>query len=160
MSGQAPPRVCPLCGEEYLATVERCAECDVALVAADELAPTPELELPAVDGLVRLRVENPVWIRNLAARLEEEGIPSRVELVGETPAARRQGAPCALFVRPEDAERARRIDEQLLRRQLPDLPEDADTDWREADGCPACGAPVAPDAAECPDCGLGFVEPD
>jgi hypothetical protein len=61
-------------------------------------------------------------------------------------------------VRPEDAERARRIDEDLLREQLPDLPEGTDTGWSEAEGCPACGAAVDAQVTECPDCGLGFGE--
>ncbi len=30
--------------------------------------------------------------------------------------------------------------------------------WSEAEACPACGTPMAPDAAECPECGLVFVE--
>jgi hypothetical protein len=134
-------------------------ECDVALVVLDELPPEERSELPPADQLVRVRVENPVWIDNLAARLAEEGIASRVDLLdGDGPVARRHGAPCALYVRPEDAERARRIDEDLLREQLPDLPEGADTGWSEAEGCPACGASVDAQASECPDCGLGFGE--
>jgi predicted amidophosphoribosyltransferase len=152
-----PPRVCPSCREEYLATVERCAECDVALASAGELPPEEDAGLPPVEEMAQLRVENPVWIESLAAHLAEQGIPSRVVLLdSDAPTARRHGAPCALFVVPADLERARRIDEELLRRQLPDLPEGADTGWSEAEGCPACGAAVDPQASECPDCGLAF----
>jgi hypothetical protein len=134
-------------------------ECDVALVVLDELPPEERSELPPADQLVRVRVENPVWIDSLAARLAEEGIASRVDLLdGDGPVARRHGAPCALYVRPEDAERARRIDEDLLREQLPDLPVGTDTSWSEAEGCPACGASVDAQVTECPDCGLGFSE--
>lgn len=154
-----PPRACPSCREEYVATATRCVECDVALVAVEELPRDAPSELPPSEQLVRIRVENPVWIETLAAGLAEEGIPSRVELLdSEAPVARRHGAPCALYVRPEDAERARRIDDALLREQLPDLPEGADTGWQEAEGCPACGAEVDTGAAECPDCGLGFAD--
>ncbi len=156
----APPRVCPRCRDEYLATVERCPDCDVALVPAGEVPPEDEEDgLPPVDQLERIRVENPVWIDTLAARLAEQGIASRVALLDcEAPVARRHGAPCALYVRPEDAEAARRIDEALLRQQLPDLPEGTDTGWHEAESCPACGTALDPEATECPDCGLGFGE--
>jgi hypothetical protein len=151
--------VCPVCGGEYLAGVERCAGCGVPLVEASALPEEgPPPGLPPSADLVRLRVENPVWIDALARRLAAEGIPSRVELVGAESQARRLGSPCALFVRPEDAERARAVDAELLRSQLPDLPEGASTEWREAEGCPACGAAVGADASECPDCGLAFVD--
>jgi hypothetical protein len=153
--------MCPSCREEYLATVERCAHCGVALVAASELPPEEQTDLPPLEELVRVRVENPVWIEALAGQLAREGIPSRVELLDtDAPLARRHGAPCVLYVQSGDAERARQIDEELLRQQLPDLPEGADTGWSEAEGCPACGAAVAAQATECPDCGLGFAEED
>ena len=32
------------------------------------------------------------------------------------------------------------------------------SEWREAEACPACATPMSPDAAECPECGLVFVE--
>lgn len=154
-----PPRVCPSCREEYVGTVERCVECSVPLVDASELPPEEEGGLPPVEQLVQIRVEHPVWIESLAAHLADEGIASRVVLLdSEAPAAQGRGAPCALYVQPVDAERARRIDEEFLRRQLPDLPEDTDTGWSEAEGCPACGAVVDAEATECPDCGLGFTD--
>ena len=144
------PRMCPSCREEYLATVEHCVHCGVALVVAGELPPEEQTELPPLEELVRVRVESPVWIQSLADRLAQEGIPSRVELLdGDGPVARRHGAPCAIYVQSDDAERAR---------QLPDLPESADTGWSETEGCPACGAAVEAHATECPDCGLGFAE--
>ena len=151
------PRICPSCGEEYVATVERCVTCDVALVAASEVVlPAPE-ELPPASELVRLRVEHPTWIEVLAQHLAEAGIPSRVELVAsDRPATRGAPAPCALFVRAEDVERARGIDTDLLRTQLPDLPADVSPEWREAEACPACGAALEAEASECAGCGLAF----
>ena len=67
------PKVCPSCREEYVATVERCAECDVPLVAEGEVFAAPEA-LPPATELVRLRVEHPTWIEILAERLAEAGI--------------------------------------------------------------------------------------
>lgn len=151
------PKLCPRCREEYVATVERCATCDVPLVAAAEVAFEAAGDLPPAAQLVRVRVEHPSWIETLAEQLAEQGIPSRVELVAsDRPATRGAPAPCALFVRPEDAERARAIDAELLRSQLPDLPEDVSSEWSEAEACPACGAALEPEAAECAGCGLAF----
>jgi hypothetical protein len=155
------PRRCPRCREEYVATAITCVDCGVALVSEGELGEAPVTELPASDALVQVRVENPVWIRALAERLAEEGIPSRVELLdSDSLAARRHGAPCSLWVRPEDAERARQVDAALRRSQLPDLPEDASPEWRDAEGCPACGSALEPEAAECSECGLSFGAPE
>jgi hypothetical protein len=151
------PKICPSCREEYVATVERCPACDVVLVAEGEVVFAAPEALPPSAELVRLRVEHPSWIELLAESLAEAGIPSRVELVAtDRPATRGAPAPCALFVRPADVERARAIDADLLRTQLPDLPEDVSSEWRDADACPACGAALQAEASECPGCGLAF----
>jgi hypothetical protein len=151
------PKLCPRCREEYVATVERCAACDVPLVAAASAVFEAPEALPPAAELVRVRVEHPSWIETLAEHLAAEGIPSRVELVAaDRPATRGAPAPCALFVRPGDAERARAIDAELLRSQLPDLPEDVSSEWSEAEACPACGAPLEAEAVECAGCGLAF----
>jgi hypothetical protein len=151
------PKLCPRCREEYVATVERCPACGVALVAAAEAVFEAPEALPPAAELVQVRVEHPSWIETLAEHLAAEGIPSRVELVAShRPATRGAPAPCALFVRPADAERARAIDAALLRSQLPDLPEDVSSEWSEAEACPACGAALEAEAAECGGCGLAF----
>lgn len=151
------PKLCPRCREEYVATVERCPACDVPLVAAAEVVFDAPEELPPATELVRVRVEHPSWIETLAEHLAAEGIPSRVELVAsDRPATRGAPAPCALFVRPADAERARAIDAELLRSQLPDLPENVSSEWSDAEACPACGAALEPEAVECAGCGLAF----
>jgi predicted amidophosphoribosyltransferase len=151
------PKVCPSCGEEYVATMERCAACDVTLVAAGEVVFEAPAELPPAAALAQLRVEHPTWIELLAERLAEAGIPSRVELLTtDRPARRGAPAPCALFVRPEDLERARGIDAELLRAQLPDLPDGVDAGWSEAEACPACGTALDAEASECAGCGLAF----
>jgi hypothetical protein len=151
------PKLCPSCREEYVATVERCPACGVALVAAAEAVFGAPEALPPAAELVQVRVEHPSWIETLAEHLAAEGIPSRVELVAsDRPATRGAPAPCALFVRPADAERARAIDAALLRSQLPDLPEDVSSEWSEAEACPACGAALEAEAAECGGCGLAF----
>jgi len=154
-----PPKRCPSCREEFLATATWCTGCDVALVQEGELQRDEAQTLASDAELVPIRVEFPRWIEKLAERLAREGIPSRVELMGDdSPRARAAAAPCALLVRPDDAERARAIDADLLHEEIPDAPADASTDWVEAEDCPACGVQVAAEAAECPECGLAFRE--
>ncbi len=36
----------------------------------------------------------------------------------------------------------------------------ARNEWNEAESCPACQTPMSADDAECPECGLVFVEAD
>ena len=155
-------KICPRCGEEYVLTATTCADCGVALgfegPAADA---APALELPPADGLVAVRHAEVSWIEGLAGALAEAGIPSRVELPTEADERRVQGRGmgnirCTLFVRPEDGPAAARIDGDYARTQVPDLPEEADAAWGEAEACPGCGTALSPDADECGECGLAF----
>jgi len=160
MSGSM--KVCPRCGEEYVLAATTCADCGVPLgfegpVAGEPAAP----ELPASAELVALRHAEVSWIEGLATALAEAGVPSRVELPTEADERRVQGRGmgnlrCTLFVRPGDAPAAARIDAAFARTQVPDLPEDAETAWGEAEVCPGCEAPLAHDAVACPECGLAF----
>jgi hypothetical protein len=160
MSG--PMKVCPRCGEEYVLTASTCAECGVAL-GFEGPAPggAPALELPAAADLVAVRHAEVSWIEGLAAALADAGVPSRVELPTEADHRRVQGAGmgairCTLYVRPADAATAARVDADFARTQVPDLPDETDAGWGEAEVCPGCETPLDPDAAECPECGLAF----
>jgi hypothetical protein len=154
-----PPKVCPRCGEEYIHTVQRCIECDVPL-GAEGPVETPVLELPPSEQLVALRNAEVPWIEGLAHALAEAGIPSRVELPrreDQSVQSRGMGAiRCNIYVRPEDAEGAARVDAEFARTQVPDMPEEVESAWGEADACPGCGTPLAADAIECAECGLSF----
>lgn len=145
---------CPECGEDFLATATVCSDCGVPLRLAAELEGAGAG--PALEGeLVLLRAEGPAWIEQLADRLRAADIPSRVEIIDPERFKARSGVSgtaCGLFVRPGDLARAREIDAAVQREQIPDLPESASEG--ESEGCPACGAAVAPEASECPDCGL------
>ncbi|MEB2346634.1 MAG: hypothetical protein OZ948_18055 [Deltaproteobacteria bacterium] len=156
-------KVCPRCGEEYVLTASTCVDCGVALgFEGPTGAPDPGFELPPAADLVAVRHAEVSWIEGLAAALAEAGVPSRVELPTEADERRVQGAGmgairCTLFVRPADVAAAARIDADFARTQVPDLPEDARSAWDEAEACPGCEAPLAADAAECPECGLAFA---
>jgi ribosomal protein L40E len=155
-------KVCPRCGEEYVLTATTCVDCGVTLGFEGPAAEAaPGLDLPPAADLVALRHAEVSWIEGLAAALADAGVPSRVELPTAADERRVQGAGmgairCTLFVRPADVAAAARIDADFARTQVPDLPEEADAAWGEAEVCPGCSAPLAADAAECPECGLSF----
>lgn len=160
MSGSL--KVCPRCGEEYVLTASTCVDCGVPLgfegpAAGGVVVP----ELPDTGDLVAVRHAEVPWIEGLAGALADAGIASRVALPQEADErrvqARGMGAiRCTLFVRPEDAPAAARIDAAFARTQVPDLPDETDAGWGEAEACPGCATPLAADAAECPECGLAF----
>jgi hypothetical protein len=158
----AAMKVCPRCGEEYVLTASTCVDCGVPLgFEGPGAVVAPSFELPPAADLVAVRHAEVSWIEGLAAALADAGVPSRVELPTEADTRRVQGAGmgairCTLFVRPSDAAAAARIDAEFARTQVPDLPEDAESAWGEAEACPGCGTPIAADAAECPECGLAF----
>lgn len=154
-----PPKVCPSCGEEYVHTVVECADCRIPL-GFDAPAEPPALELPPAEDLVAVRNAEVPWVEGLAHALADAGIPSRIELPrreDDTVQSRGMGAiRCTLFVRPEDAPAAARIDAEFARTQVPDLPDETSAEWSESDACPGCGTALAHDAVECPECGLAF----
>ena len=157
-----PTRVCPECGEEYIATAQTCVHCDVALVASEGFAPAERAsELPPVSQLVCVRTASLDYAEGLSERLSGAGITHRLEIepVPKDPSARRNDAmPYGIYVRESDARRARELDAMHMQSQFPDLP-DVPEGESAGDRCPACGAAAAPDATECLDCGLALLEP-
>ena len=159
-----PTRVCPDCGEEYVSTVLACPDCGVALQASDGLAPVRRPhELPPVAQLVCVRTGSLSFAQGLSERLSRAGITHRLELEpdsleGEANARRPDSMPYGVYVREHDAGRAREIDAIHMRSQFPDMP-DVPEGASVGDACPACGAVAAPDATECPDCGLALLDP-
>jgi hypothetical protein len=153
------PRVCPECGEEYLPTVLRCVDCGVSLVAEAPARAAAPGELPPVSELLCVRTGSLAIAQGLSAELAEAGITHRIQAVSPEAGAeprRPDALPYGVYVREQDAAAAAAVDHAFLRSQLPDLPADAEA-GAGGEGCPACGAPVAADAAECPDCGLALL---
>jgi hypothetical protein len=152
---------CPECGEEFVHTAVTCSDCDVPLRLASELAGPAGDGLPPTPDLVLLRAEGPAWIDALAEALGAEGIPSRVQIIDPERHGIRsgvRGSACGIFVREADVAAARAVDARVHREQVPDLgaAEAHEASAGEGEGCPACGHELAPDASECPDCGLVF----
>lgn len=157
-------KVCPTCGEEYTLVMERCADCDVALVSPDQLPSEQDAdpaEFPPASELFYLRVAPLPWIQALSNGLEEAGVPHRVEpgKLADPPDGQRPETfgdvdLFALFVLPEDAPAASELDSQIAARVLPHEAEDLQEG--EEDACPACGTRLSAEATTCADCGLGL----
>jgi hypothetical protein len=155
-----PPRVCPVCAEEYVHSALRCVHCDVALVHAEEAPAQAAQDLPPAAELTPIRIASAGWALALSELLVAEGIAHRVELVSDAAAEGRRPSgpgPYGVYVRAGDAARARAIDAGYVAREIPDLPDGWEDAEAEDEGCPACGAAVAAGAAECPDCGLALA---
>jgi len=151
---------CPECGEDFVHTAETCSDCGVPLRLASELVSGTSPAPVAGADMALLRAEGPAWIEALADALAAEGIASRVAILDPEQHGVRsgvRGAACGLFVAESDHARARRVDAAVERQQIPDLRDHEAADAEDGDeACPACGHALAADAAECPDCGLGF----
>ncbi len=154
-----PPKLCPECEEEYLHTASVCVHCDVPLVLSTDLERERPAELPPSAELHCIRVATPAWALGLSERLEQAGVPHRVEaMTPQERAARRgpTGAVCGVYVLGEDAARAAEIDAGYLQTQLPDLAGGGAAEPLAEDSCPACGEPLDAVAPECPGCGIAF----
>lgn len=157
-------RVCPVCRSEYTLLATRCIDCDAELVAADALPAEEERErevFPPASELDCIRVAPIEWIRALSGALEQRGVPHRVEpsAAADAPEGQRpdvfgEAQLFGLYVRSEQAPAARELDGVIAARLLPE--EAPALDPGEEEACPACGTALAPDAVECPDCGLSF----
>jgi hypothetical protein len=102
----------------------------------------------------------PAEIEPLVEALEQAGL--RCMLADESQVRLREGASMRtsggiyVFVHADDLARAREVEQRLLRETLHDLPPESEA--HRDDACPACGEPLAPHAAECPECGLVFPD--
>jgi hypothetical protein len=154
-----PPKHCPECREEFVHSVAVCPDCGVALVL--ELEPAPAHVLPPASALRRVRTATASWARSFSERLSAAGIAHRIEAEPPPPAgerAAREERLLSVYVEPERLEAAARLDQEHLRAQIPDVPEDVAPPAE--DHCPACDEPADLDAPECASCGLAFRDPE
>jgi hypothetical protein len=150
-------RVCPECDEEYRPEIATCADCGAELVdrALDEQG-RPLAEPAQAAGeqvtLVALYAGPAAALRPLAEALAAAGIAQKL-----LPIPNQSGL--TLAVAQEDGARAMEALAGFHGRGTElGLSELAATfhagDDAQEHACPACGAAVPEDAAECPDCGL------
>ena len=163
-------KICPRCGGEFQRWVERCPDCDVDLELGEPGAPPRRAaeELPPARELACVRVGNPWQLREFATFLQERGLSCRIDshppdrpLSGGDPLRRGglfggAGTKLGLYVRPDDLDESRELYTEFVG--------GGGGAEFEAEGgagegaCPACGEPVADDAATCASCGLAFQE--
>jgi len=156
-------KTCPECGAEYLPHIEKCADCSVIVLSAEECMKAQEerkrTEETAVDNSVKVLEGDLSWMSELRTVLLDAGIPCSLH----SDAGCRKGC-CGdtvqLKVSPQDLERSQKAIEEYLMELDPDL-----RMVKEMLGkgkCPACGSSIGRDARECQDCGLPliiFVDP-
>ena len=162
-------KTCPACGGEFQSWVARCPDCDVALVIASGEAPpappTPR-ELPHARELRCIERGDPWHLRELAERLQEQGVSCRIDVYppeGQIrPPAQRgagtSGTQFGLYVQAEDAALAQQLRSQHLAQVVPDAHALAAEAGAALTECPACGEPLAEGAASCASCGLEFPD--
>ncbi len=150
-------QVCPSCGDEFTLSVSECGECGVALVPPGSLPPEPSAEeFPSTDELECVRVGPLPWTRALSDALTQAGIGHRVEPDSRSEEEggvdpRRFGGEdlFGTWVRSEDLVEAKGLDSEIFAvfeaEEAPLVSED--------EACPACGAPLAAEIHEGPDCG-------
>jgi predicted amidophosphoribosyltransferase len=156
-------RVCPDCDEEYRPDITTCADCGADLVdrAVDEQG-RPIAEPAQAEGeqvtLVALYSGPAAALRPLAEALAAAGVAQRfVPIPGQSG--------LTLAVAQEDGARAMEALAAFHGRGtelgLSELAATFVASAEEGDhACPACGAAVPMDAAECPDCGLEWSGAD
>ena len=141
------------------AAEEAAADCDVALVSESALADVDVEEMPPISELVCVRAASVGWAQGLSERLAAAGISHRIEVTHDDEAdgsVRRPGAtlPYGVYVLPQDVAHATEVDAAFTEYQIPDLPEETAMGEVSDEHCPACGAAVTPQTAECAECGI------
>lgn len=154
-------RRCPECRGEFQEWVERCPDCQVALVAADQPLPPKAAppELPEARELVCVERGEPRHLRELAFELQAEGVPCRIDLYpppGSEASAEPGPTRFGLYVERERAETAAALRTAYLERVVPDSAGLAENVGSELVACPACGESLAESAVRCDVCELEF----
>ena len=137
-------QLCPSCRGEFTFAVTRCAECEVDLVPASQLARSEAF--PEVDALICIRVAPIPWIQALSDGLEGRGVPHRVEPIAAADAPPEQRVEAfgkaelfGLWVQEEDQATARELDGAIAAQTRPEEAQpfyDAALDRAKADMSP------------------------
>ncbi|MBI5509173.1 MAG: hypothetical protein HY903_10505 [Deltaproteobacteria bacterium] len=157
---------CPKCRAEFVAGVLRCGNCEVPLLA--DLPPEDDFASPeSMARLLKDRELEAVVVGNYVALSEQqrllakERIPSVI--AGEAATEIEAGLHARLFLMVE-AERLGEIRAFFEKRWARGLAAEGimlAKDLAAHEGtCPACGAAMPADVAECPECGLFLGDPD
>jgi ketosteroid isomerase-like protein len=154
--------VCSKCGSEFQPHVKECIDCGAPTVPPGAAAPEQErdeeepeeLDLPLSQDpeVAGLYVGSLHWAEELKKRCEAQGIPGWIEeTAGPKPAYR-------LYVPRQDLRRAREIDREYFREEVPDAAGLAEAPPPGV--CPFCRRRLPAGALECPGCGLVLAVSD
>ena len=145
---------CPKCKVGFAPDTAICPICKIPLTSEDEFEDEPS-EIPKpmiidddISSLKELRTADVSWIHHLQDKLAESAIPHRIEQ-SDPP-----GMLFSVFVRPEDLDRAKDIDDKVFAQEVPDtegMPHVEDLDFSS---CPACGNRLGENDLKCTSCGL------
>ncbi len=146
-------KICPGCGSEFFAHIERCGRCDLPLIRPGEDQP---MASPADDNeatLVLLESGSPEDMKWFCGKLKKMGFrPQVLNLSGGGGCCSSEGY--GLFVEEPFAIDAMRKLEEIRLKASPELEEMSDQ--ISAGKCPACGANISFSLHTCPDCGLSI----
>lgn len=151
-------KLCPDCDTEYMPHVEKCADCGATLILPEERGKTQAGKIRIADSggetRVAVREGDLDWMKELHIVLKDAGIPASVH--ADTGCKKGcHGSGCRLLVALADLEKAREAIEEYFMEMNPELR--TSNELLRSGKCPACGSPVAEEAAECPDCGLPLI---
>jgi hypothetical protein len=156
-----PYKLCPECGGDYQYTASVCADCEVPLVLPEEVTARDARELPLRPGLIPVRIAPILWIRALAADLEQAEIPYAID----RRKARSEGL-LSLYVRRGDREAAVALDDARMEIDPLEMDDEPAEDEREEPApeadykvCPHCDGEFRLEIERCPDCGVDLVKP-
>lgn len=145
-------KVCPGCGSEFFAHIERCSRCDLPLAFPGEKRPVAQEAEGGEGQVVLLESGAPDYMKWLCGKLKKIGFrPQVLNLSG--------GGCCSsdgygLFVEEPFAVEAMAKLEGIHLQASPEL--EGMSDNISAGKCPACGADTSFAIHKCPDCGLSM----
>jgi predicted amidophosphoribosyltransferase len=158
-----PYKVCPECGGDYQYTASVCADCEVPLVLPEEVAERDARELPLRPGLILIRTAPILWIRALAADLEQAEIPYAID----RREARSEGL-LSLYVHRKDRDEATNLDDARMEIDPLEMDDEPAEDGQEESApepepdykvCPQCGGEFRLEIERCAECGVDPVKP-
>jgi RNA polymerase subunit RPABC4/transcription elongation factor Spt4 len=148
--------VCPRCKIGFAPDTAICPICKIPLISEDwaDETPAPVILTDDLSSLEELRAADLDWIHHLQDKLAEAGIPHRIELSNP------RNNFFSVFVRPEDLDRAKDIDEKVFAAEVPDgegMPPVEELDFWS---CPGCGNRLGEKELTCSNCGLVLFPAD
>jgi len=145
-------KICPGCGSEFFAHIERCGRCDLPLIFPGEERPMAAETDEGEGSLVLLESGALGDMKWLSGRLQKAGFGPQVLNLSDGGGGCCSSEGYGLFVEEPFAIEAMKKVEEISLKASPEL---ADMNKQVSAGkCPACGANISFSLHQCPDCGI------